>query len=146
MRKIRFRGMSVDTGEWIEGYYAVHHIPETENHDKVIGYKEVHCIFNDEPKNRSKGGYWHEVNPATIGQFSGSYDMAGKPIWEGDIVEKQNYPHAGRTRTVVCFENGAFMTDEPDGHAIDTVLACNMFKNWAVVGTAIENPGWACND
>lgn len=146
MRVIRFRGKSVYSGEWVEGHYAILHIPEKDNHDNVVGYKEYHCIFNDELKNRSKGGYWHTVNPATIGQFTGSYDMAGKPIWEGDIVEKQTYPHAGRKRTVVCFETGAFMTTEPEGHAVDTVLACNMHKAWAVVGNIIENPGWACED
>lgn len=146
MRKIRFRGISMDDGKWVEGYYAAHHIPKKDNHDKVVGMEEVHCIFNDEPNNRSKGSYWHIVNPATICQFTGCYDMAGKPIWEGDVVEKQNYPNAGRTRTVACFETGAFMTAEPEGHSIDTVLACNMHKNWAVIGNIIETPGWACID
>ena len=47
-REIRFRGKDIKTGEWIEGFYAMHHVPETDNHDKVTGFKEIPCIFNDE--------------------------------------------------------------------------------------------------
>lgn len=146
MRQIRFRGKESETGKWIEGYYAVHHIEELDAHDKVLGYKEVHCIFNDEPGNRSKGGYWHNINPKTLCQFTGSYDMAGKSIYEGDIVEKQSFPHMGRKRTVICCENGAFMTDEPEGHAIDVVLASDMYRAWCVIGNVYDNPGWAMED
>lgn len=149
MRKIRFRGKSVKDGNWVEGYFAVLHIPEEEVIDGVLkrtGYKEVHSIFNDEPGNRDKGGFWHDVLSATIGQFTGFYDIAGKPIYEGDIVEKQDWPHLGRKRTVICYENVAFMTKEPEGRAIDAVLAINMYKQWAVIGNIIDNPGWAMED
>ena len=53
-------------GEWVTGWYVEHHITETDSHDKVTGYKIVPCIFNDEPGNRSNGGYWHEIQPDTL--------------------------------------------------------------------------------
>jgi hypothetical protein len=149
MRKFRFRGKSIKDGEWVEGYFAVLHIPVEEIIDGVLkrtGYKEVPSIFNDEPGNREKGGYWHDVMPATVNEFTGFYDQAGKPIFEGDIVEKQDYPHLGRKRTVIFNENGAFMTNEPEGRAIDVVLASRMYKGWCVIGNIIDNPGWAMED
>ena len=149
MREIRFRGKRIKDDKWVYGYFAVHHIAQEEVINeklKVTGYKEFHCIFNDEPKNRSKGGYWHDVLPGSVGQFTGFYDIAGKPIYEGDIVEKQDWPHLGRKRSIIWNENGAFMTKEPEGRAIDSVLACNMCRQWAVIGNVIDNPGWACED
>lgn len=53
-------------GEWVTGWYVEHHLTETDSHDKVTGYKIVPCIFNDEPGNRSNGGYWHEIQPDTL--------------------------------------------------------------------------------
>lgn len=68
-REIRFRGKDIKTGEWIEGFYAPLHIAMTDNHDEVTGFKEIPSIFNDEPGERSKGGYWHTVDPNTVGQY-----------------------------------------------------------------------------
>ena len=44
MRKFRFRGKSIKDGEWVEGYFAVLHIPVEEIIDGVLkrtGYKET---------------------------------------------------------------------------------------------------------
>lgn len=54
-------------GQWVEGWYAVHHLPLTDSHDRLIGYEEVPCLFNDAPGARS-GSYWHEIDPATLQQ------------------------------------------------------------------------------
>lgn len=78
------RGKSAN-GEWVYGYYAVHHIADTDNHDVLQGYKEVHAIFNDTDKSKS---YWTDVDPASVGLSTGKCDdsKAQRVIFTGDIV------------------------------------------------------------
>lgn len=81
---ITSRGKTPD-GKWVYGYYAVHHIADTDNHAVLQGYTESHSIFNDEDKHKS---YWTDVIPDSVGHYTGKTDDSkkGKPIFSGDIV------------------------------------------------------------
>lgn len=77
MREIKFRGRR-QNGEWIHGAL----IP-TE-----FSWWGVPSIAD---KN-----FRYEVDPETVGQYTGYKDVDGKEIYEGDIIENVSIPHESR--------------------------------------------------
>lgn len=72
MREILFRGKRVDNGEWVQGYPCRY---------GWIG-KEKDYIIPD----CASALYATEVDPETVGQYTGLTDKYYKKIFEGDIV------------------------------------------------------------
>lgn len=73
MREIKFRGKRLKDGEWIYGYYYI---------DRGKYY-----ILNEILQHPLAERMDCEVNPETIGQFTGLHDSEDREIWEGDIIE-----------------------------------------------------------
>lgn len=74
MRTIKFRGKRLDNGEWLYGDY----------HKRVGG---VECIIEMQPNKNGKVEYVvNQVDPDTVGQFTGFHDTDGTEVYEGDIV------------------------------------------------------------
>lgn len=90
--KYFFRGKRTDTKEWIEGVAFPH------DNIKVT-------MLSQHPMDGSLVG--KEVDPETVGQFTGLTDKSGTKIFEGDILQNASN---GKTAVVQWFsEHSAFM-------------------------------------
>lgn len=78
MRTIKFRARRKN-GEWVVGNF-IHHFAT------CFKNKERYSIFLPKPKNDNDGYWVEDIEPDTIGQFTGLY-AHGKEIYEGDILK-----------------------------------------------------------
>ena len=117
MREILFRGKRIDNGEWVEGF--------------LMKISSMPFILVQNP---SGTVLWFEVDPKTVGQFTGLTDKNGKKIFEGDILKYNN------KIGYVNYSKGCFSVHDIDSEnnpAIDIV----MFEyEVEVIGNIHDNP------
>lgn len=137
MREILFRAKEIKTGDWIEGFYTHFH-------------KTTHCCAADDGGNNDVYSIrfesmtdWElpndyidwEVDPNTVGEFTGAVDKNKKEIFEGDIVlyktAKGDYRKSLIVWKMYCFCANA--ENSYDCPALDLVM-CECDGDIEVIG------------
>lgn len=89
------RGKSADSEEWFEGYFCGVNCDTPFSKAKKASY----IIMLD--------AFWVEVDPATVGRFTGLTDKNNKRIYSGDIVKAYLHNETEFTEKIE-FRNGCF--------------------------------------
>lgn len=115
-RIIKFRGRRIANDEWVYG--------------SLLRWPDGDCTIL-ESKDGKNYVWKREIEPNTVGQFTGLYDADGKEIYEGDILREGE---TGKTLQVVydapqfCFKHNVY------GYCF-----LNHPENFKVIGNIYDN-------
>ena len=132
MCEILFHGKRLDNGEWIEGFYCKHNTAKTwlasdDPKPKHLIIVDGFCDWGFEPPLQGI-----EVDPATVGRYTGQTDKNGKRIFEGDIVRYKDKIYViSYIPKYVRFA----------GIAPGVVMAVFLFSACEIVGNVHDDPG-----
>ena len=136
MREILFRGKRVDNGEWVYG--DIIHRRYYKNTDVVVIRTEDSGFDNYSD---------YEVDPDTVGQYTGLTDRNGKKIFEGDIIHLEysqvffGGEYFGEYTDEVSYKEGCFVTDGiNNGDEIETPLSGFNNDEVEIIGNIHDNP------
>ena len=159
-RKILFRGKRLDNGRWVEGFYSNLYDEEKCEVQSIITYQNFYDADMSYPYpfvNTVEA----EVDPETVGQFTGLTDKNGNKIFEGDVLKfvggtcdffiKSAYGHRhekGTIFTVKWFPSGYTLYESKTKNPlypncwsnIGNYDFWNNSRSFEVIGNIYDNP------
>lgn len=138
MREILFRGKllaGTSAGEWVYGNLVV-------KPDMMKSGQVALIVPDDTPI-----GKYGQVDPSTVGQFTGLYDCKKNRIFEGDILAGYE-PDEGSTESVgfpISYLDAGFGVKYQTTPPLYHVLERRDCEYYAVIGNVHDNPELAIN-
>lgn len=127
MRSILFRGKCLETGAWRYGSLC------------LCDEGKTAYISNIKPKAKDSWAFTYEVDPNTIGQFTGKQDSDDRNIFEGDILHHEDYLSGE-----VLFSNeiSSFFAcfDSTKDHNSDWSMNLQCNRDLKIIGNVYDNP------
>jgi len=121
MREIKFRGFGKDKKQWIYGSLL------DERSVRIVAIQDDACHV------------W-EVEPESVGEFTGVCNFEGRAIYEGDILRKRDYlPWRTHDTGVVFWHPGEcrWCVNMSDGLVFS--LTSRKTWSWKVIGNMHDN-------
>lgn len=123
-----YQGKRKDTEEWIQGFLLI------DNGKYFICPKVSDVTFGDKG-NRRRMGYWYEVFPQSLGEYTGFKDKKSNKIFEGDIVTFETASYKFFPCCVAWNDKtGQFITERESKYPMD--------KSWKyeIIGNIFDSP------
>ena len=130
MREITFRGKRADNGEWVTGFYV-----------ELMGWGPYSAGYEEKKMHLIKGiyengnNYSNEVDPSTVGQYTGLKDKNDKKIFDGDILGRDGY-----WSNVVEFQRIMPLDFVQYNNATGIPIYGYNSTIWEVIGNIHDNP------
>lgn len=128
MREIKFRAKRLSDGKWLYGDHFTNRGMHYITADKIISPFAAPEDF--------------QVDPKTLGQYTGTVDSDGEEIWEGDIIELLT-----ETKDEHKYLAMAFIEEQANfsgvGSTIMSIIEIKTFykRDHLVIGNVHDNPG-----
>ena len=116
MREILFRGKRMDNGEWVWGFLA------------FDGVSEDYYIYD------------REVDPDTVGQYTGLQDKNGKRIFEGDICRNTKTGEIVSVKWHGTMAGFVWRRREENSNLSDFGELFRVHDKYEVIGNIHDNP------